>query len=237
MTDLHTHILPGMDDGAPDVETSLAMLREEARQGVDTVVLTPHFYRDRERPEHFLARRARAADRLNSAIQALPGEERRAMPRLILGAEVAWVPNLAYWEELPRLCMGASNYLLLELPFSPWNEGMVNQLYDLLGRTGITPILAHLERYRGGQRRELMEEVVSLGFPVQFSADALLHPLRRGRVLKELREAGNFLASDCHNLTSRPPNLGKAMEVVRRKLGPAGEACVLGRSNRLAAGL
>ena len=89
MTDLHTHILPGMDDGAPDVETSLAMLREEARQGVDTVVLTPHFYRDRERPEHFLARRARAADRLNSAIQALPGEERRAMPRLILGAEVA----------------------------------------------------------------------------------------------------------------------------------------------------
>ena len=237
MTDLHTHILPGMDDGAPDVETSLSMLREEARQGVDTVVLTPHFYRDRERPEHFLARRARAADRLNGAIQALPGEERRAMPRLILGAEVAWVPNLAYWEELPLLCMGESSYLLLELPFTPWNENMVNQLYDLLGRTGITPILAHLERYRGGQRRGLMEEVVSLGFPVQFSADGLLHPLRRGRALKELREEGNFLASDCHDLTSRPPNLGKAMEVVRRRLGPAGEARVLGRSDRLVEGL
>lgn len=237
MTDLHTHILPGMDDGSTDVETSLAMLREEARQGVDTVVLTPHFYRDQERPEHFLARRERAADRLAGAILDLPEEERRAMPRLILGAEVAWVPNLAYWEELPRLCMGSSDYLLLELPFSPWSESMVNQLYDLLGRTGITPILAHLERYRGGQRRELMNEVVSLGFPVQFSADALLHPLRRGRVLKELREEGNFLASDCHNLTSRSPNLGKAMEVVRRKLGPAGEACVLGWSDCLAAGL
>jgi protein subunit release factor B len=55
MTDLHTHILPGMDDGSPDVETSIAMLRMEAEQGVHTVVLTPHFYRDRERPEHFLS--------------------------------------------------------------------------------------------------------------------------------------------------------------------------------------
>jgi len=147
------------------------------------------------------------------------------------------VPNLAYWEELPRLCMGSSDHLLLELPFSPWNEGMVNQLYDLLGRTGITPILAHLERYRGGQRRELMEEVVSLGFPVQYSADTLLHPLRRGRVLKELREEGNFLASDCHDLTSRPPNLGKAMEVVKRKLGPAGEVRILLQSDRFVEGL
>ena len=231
MTDLHTHILPGMDDGAPDVETSLAMLREEALQGVDTVVLTPHFYRDQERPEHFLARRERAADRLARAILDLTEEERQTMPRLILGAEVAWVPNLAYWEELPQLCVGKSNYLLLELPFSPWNEHMVNQLYDLLGRTGITPILAHLERYRRSQRRELMEEVVSLGVPVQFSADTLLHPLRRGRVLKELREEGNFLASDCHNLTSRPPNLGKAMKVVQRKLGLAGEKRILLQSD------
>jgi len=79
--------------------------------------------------------------------------------------------------------------------------------------------------------------VVSLGFPVQFSADTLLHPLRRGRVLKELREEGSFLASDCHNLTSRPPNLGKAMEVVRRRLGPAGETAVLGQGDRLVEGL
>ena len=143
MTDLHTHILPGMDDGAPDVETSLAMLREEALQGVDTVVLTPHFYRDQERPEHFLARRERAADRLARAILDLTEEERQTMPRLILGAEVAWVPNLAYWEELPQLCVGKINYLLLELPFSPWNEHMVNELYYLFGRTGITAILAH----------------------------------------------------------------------------------------------
>ena len=58
MIDLHTHILPGMDDGAKDVKTSLALLRMESAQGVGTVVLTPHFYRDREEPQHFLTRRA-----------------------------------------------------------------------------------------------------------------------------------------------------------------------------------
>ena len=75
MTDLHTHILPGVDDGAKAPEESLEMLRMERDQGVDTVVLTPHFYRDRERPEHFLKRRRAAGEALRDALMALPEEE------------------------------------------------------------------------------------------------------------------------------------------------------------------
>ena len=67
MTDLHTHILPGIDDGARSVEESLAMLRMERGQGVDTVVLTPHFYRDRENPKRFLRRRKESAAALAQA--------------------------------------------------------------------------------------------------------------------------------------------------------------------------
>ena len=55
MTDLHTHILPGIDDGAPDMETALHMLEAEDKQGVNTVALTPHFYRSREHIADFLA--------------------------------------------------------------------------------------------------------------------------------------------------------------------------------------
>ena len=102
MTDLHTHILPGMDDGAKTPEESLQMLRMERDQGVDTVVLTPHFYRDREWPERFLARRRASAEALRDALMALPEEEIRNMPRLILGAAVAWVPNLPEMTELSR---------------------------------------------------------------------------------------------------------------------------------------
>lgn len=222
MTDLRTHILPGMDDGAVSVETSLEMLRMERDQGVDAVVLTPHFYRDRERPEQFLARRRASAERLRDALAALPEAEARAMPRLILGAEVAWVPNLPDMPELPGLCMGRSRNLLLELPFTPWNGQMFRQLYELMGRTGITPVIAHAERYLRYQKPEHIAELVSLGVPVQVSAGPLRRPLRRGKALKLLREQrAQLVASDCHDTVHRPPDLGPGAAVLGRKLGEA----------------
>ena len=221
MTDLHTHILPGMDDGAKTPEISLEMLRMERDQGVDTVVLTPHFYRDREWPGSFLKRRSAAAERLRAALEAL-GDERSTLPRLELGAEVAWVPNLADMPELPQLCMGQSRYLLLELPFYPWNEQMIHQIYDLMGRTGVTPVVAHIERYVKIQKPAYLAEVLSLGVPVQVSGEPLLHALQQGRALKLLRKhQAQLIASDCHDTVRRPPNLGPAMDAVRRKLGEA----------------
>ncbi|MDO4315099.1 MAG: hypothetical protein Q4C45_04925 [Oscillospiraceae bacterium] len=237
MTDLHTHILPGMDDGAKTVEMSLAMLRMERDQGVDTVVLTPHFYRDRESPEKFLSRRRAAGEALRDALESLPEEERKTLPRLAVGAEVAWMPNLADWPELPRLCLGRSRNLLLELPFSPWSGQMIRQIYDLMGRTGITPVIAHIERYLKIQKAEHIAEVLALGVPVQLSAEPLLHPLRRGRALKLLRgRQVQLLASDCHNTTVRPPNLGPAAEIVKSRLGAEKLASMSRRTDALAAG-
>ena len=232
MTDLHTHILPGMDDGARDVDTSLAMLRMEAEQGVDAVILTPHFYRDRENIPHFLERRAKAAHALADALMALPEDERRALPQLALGAEVAWRPNLAEWEDLPELCLGSGGHILLELPFEPWTDQLINQLYELPGHTGIIPIIAHIERYLRHQKSKHIEAVLSLGVPVQVSAEPLLHPLRRGAILKLLRERkAQLLASDAHNTDTRQPNLGAAMEVVRRRLGSGKADSLAARSD------
>lgn len=220
MTDLHTHILPGIDDGARDTKVSLAMLRQQREQGVDRVVLTPHFYRDRERPAWFLDRRKKAMEELELAIQNLPDEKQRELPDLVLGAEVAWAPNLSDWDELPQMCIGNTRNMLLELPFTPWNGHMIDQLYDIPGRTGLSPVIAHLERYMNCQRPEYIREILALGFPVQVSAQPLLHPLSRGKVLKMLqRGQAHLIASDCHNLTERLPNLGTAMAVVERKAG------------------
>lgn len=222
MTDLHTHILPGLDDGAKTVEESLQMLRTQRSQGVETVVLTPHFYRDRENPKRFLQRRRDAVIALGSRVLELSEEERSSLPHMFLGAEVAWWPTLAEWDELPELCLGGTKHLLLELPFTPWSEKMVDQLHELYGRTGITPVIAHLERYLKLQRPEHIKEILSLGFPVQISADALLHPLTRGRALKLLRQGqAHIVASDCHNCESRGPNLAAAMQVLNRKLEAA----------------
>lgn len=220
MTDLHTHILPGMDDGARDVETSLEMLRMEWDQGVDRVIFTPHFYREEEDVSSFLSRRRQALSRLEQAASQLPARERVALPRWELGAEVAWMPNLADREELKDLCLGQSNYFLLELPFTPWRDQMISQLYDLLGRGRFIPVIAHLDRYWDRQRKEQIEQLLRLGVPIQLSANILLKFFSRRKALRMIQRGQIFLlASDCHSLHHRPPNLGPAVKVLARQLG------------------
>lgn len=235
MTDLHTHILPGIDDGAKNAEESLALLKLQCAQGVDTVVLTPHFYRDREDPGRFLRRRQEAMCVLEERLAALGREERAALPRLRLGAEVAWWPNLAERDDLEQLCIEGTKNMLLELPFSPWSDRMIDRIYDLMGRTGITPVIAHLERYLKIQRAELINEVLALGVPIQVSGDVLLHMMSRRSALKLLREQRYALvASDCHNTVSRVPNAGEAMSAVEKKLGKDRAAQLARCADRLA---
>ena len=219
MTDLHTHILPGMDDGAENVEKSIEMLKAQRSQGVDTVVLTPHFYRYQENPKMFLERRLKSASELAKAMEKM-GEERRELPTLVLGAEVAWRPDMAEWDELAQLCIGQTNNLLLELPFGPWSDKMLDHLYNFIGRSGVMPIIAHLDRYLKLQPKEYIEDVMSLGAYVQVGSDILCHPLHRSGAMKLLRDGKvHTIASDCHDMTHRPPNLAAAMQIIRRKLG------------------
>ena len=222
MTDLHTHILPGMDDGARSVETSLAMLREEAAQGVRTVALTPHYYRDRESSGSFLARRAEAVSALEGAIAALPEAERAALPARVLAAEVAWVPNLIDCSRLRELCYAGTDAFLLELPMQPWYDGLFSQLYDLMNVTGLTPVIAHIDRYWSTQKPQRMVELFALGVPIQLSASALLHFTSRSRALSYLEDGrAEYLMSDCHGMHERRPNLRPALDVIGKKLGEA----------------
>lgn len=230
MKDLHTHILPGMDDGAADAGESLALLRMEAEQGVTGVALTPHFYRYREPTERFLSRRERAWAQLSEALAREP----EPWPELALGAEVAWVPNLNRWDELEALCLGNSRYLLLELPFTPWNGALLDQLYSLAGLGTVVPVLAHLERYMGVQKKEYIRELYRLGVPIQFSAACLLHTVERWRTVRRMEGGREYLlASDCHNIALRRPNLGPAMEAAYRHMGRERAAALENVSERI----
>ena len=215
MVDIHTHILPGVDDGSKNVDMSLAMLRMELEQGVDVVTLTPHFYRDKEEPAHFLKRRAAAYEKLTEELEG----RKASAPKLLLGAEVAWVPNMLQWPELDRLCINNSNYMLLEMPFYTWNAGMLREIYELMEQ-GITPIFAHLERYVKHQKKEYIREIIGMGMPVQVSSAPMPHFFERRDIVKFLkRHQAHIMASDCHNITTRPPNLGMGMQMVGKLLG------------------
>ena len=208
MIDFHSHILPGVDDGSKTVEMSHAMLLLQQAQGVDAVIATPHFYALQDDPESFLRRRQAAVESLGET----------AVP-VICGAEVAYFNGISRCEELSRLRIGDTSLLLLEMPFGPWPSRVVDEVMGLMTVTGSVPVIAHIDRYRS-QIRKYGDELLEQGVLFQCNANAFLHFGSRRWALNELH-AGKirFIGSDCHNLTTRAPNLGAAAAVIREKLG------------------
>lgn len=211
MIDLHSHILPAIDDGSASVEESEKLLQMLCSQGVTTVVATPHFYANSDYPEIFLEKRARA-------FAALPPCQ---SPQILLGAEVAYFDGMGHCQELEQMQLGQSGLLLVEMPFTPWSERMVEEVCQLQISLGLRPVLAHIDRYMDKKQiREYCDVLLDNEVYFQCNADAFRHPLKRRWLLKQL-QAGNihFLGSDCHNLQNRPPRLDQASEVIARKLG------------------
>lgn len=213
MIDFHTHILPGMDDGSRDAAESLEMLRRSQAQGVDTVVLTPHFYAQRESISSFCTRRQTAFAVLREAQGGEP------LPALALGAEVRYFEGMTRADDLEKLCLG--RYLLVEMPFDRWSGRTVKEVQNLPVSRGITPILAHIERYFSLPHWEdAVEELTAGGCLLQMNAEAF-RGLLRGRRARALLRQGwtDLLGSDCHNTTSRPPNLGEMRRELEAKIG------------------
>lgn len=209
---MHGHFLPGMDDGCRTPEEAVRLLKNSYAQGVRTMCATPHYY-PVESVESFLERREKVWGRL---LEALRGETE--IPRIFLGAEVAYRPGLGYWEELHKLCLGNSPYLLLEMPFDRWSRETVRDVRNMCASGGITPIIAHVERYLDIASKDRLAEVLEMDVLVQMNAEYLLQPATRRRGRKMLSDGTvQLLGSDCHNLTSRPPNMAAAAEYLLKK--------------------
>lgn len=213
MIDLHSHILPGVDDGSVSVEMSCAMLNELQTQGVETVVATPHFYALQDAPEDFLRRRAEAAE-------TLAAHTENAV-RLLLGAEIAYFDGLSSSEVPEKLQIGDTGLVLVEMPFCAWTQRMIREVCQIPVMTGLTPVLAHVDRYRDRkQLPKFQEELLAQGILFQCNAEAFLPRWDRRWALQMLRQGKiHFLGSDAHNLTTRAPKLDQAAKVITQKLG------------------
>ena len=216
MIDLHTHILPGMDDGSPDAACSVEMLRRQRAQGVEVVCGTSHYYRRQNSISLFCERRAAAMDRLK---EALPRGE--TLPRVIPAAETAYFSGIGDHPGLERLCIQGTRTLMLEMPFTEWSDLQVEEVSALVLDRRFQVVLVHPERFCAskGNRRKI-QQLEQLPVALQVNAGALLLWRTRRLGLELLREAPiPLLASDCHNLTTRVPNLQEGRRVVRQKLG------------------
>lgn len=208
LIDLHTHVLPGVDDGARDVDEALTMLAAAAEDGITTVLATPHSH-------HVDAVAVRAGvERLNVAaveagidIAVLPGHEAR------IAVELA-----QRYHDGTLLTLNQSTWLLLECYlFDDWPIHLIHRSIDRLYAAGLRPVLAHAERYPFVQRDPTaLDSLIDRGIPIQINAGSLfLRAIDVERITAErllASRTAHLIASDAHNARYRPPALRSAYE-------------------------
>jgi protein-tyrosine phosphatase len=217
MFDLHCHLLPGIDDGAPDLATSLEMARIAHADGIRTVACTPHIYPgmyDNDAPG------------IRKAIAALQAELDAAGIGLTLveGADVHLDTDLAGAIRDGRVpTLAGSRYLLLEPPHHVAPPGFEHQVFGLMA-AGITPVITHPERLSWVEDHyDLFMRLVDRGVWMQITAGALTG--RHGRRPKYWGDRfvgegkAHVLATDAHDTRRRPPLLAEAREAAVALVG------------------
>ena len=214
MIDLHTHILPHFDDGAKNTDMSAAMLKAEAGQGVDTVVLTSHYYGKKRSPSEYIEKRDELFEHIKPRIPT--------GMKVLLGAEVHFSGvNLADYEDLAKLSIQTLDYpereegtkpvryILIEFPFtSVWTKSLLDKLYEFISETGCVPIIAHTERYPEILKKPaLITELIQMGCLIQVNANSFLNKQERKLALAILKHGYmHCVGTDAHDMMQRPPD-------------------------------
>lgn len=227
MIDIHSHILPGMDDGARDWEAALAMARDAAADGISMIIATPH---------HANGQFDTSADDIRQAVLLMNGKLRKEPFDLTVaaGQEIRVYERLL--DDLEKgklLTLAQSRYILLEMPSSRIPSRMAEVCHELLIQ-GLVPVIAHPERNAEvSAHPERLERLIEAGAYGQLTAQCVTGGL--GNKLQKLsldlcrRGAVHLIASDAHDCGRRPFGLSEAYRIVEKQLGT--EACDIFRDN------
>lgn len=207
LIDLHCHILPGIDDGALDIEDSVGMALQAEADGIQVVCATPHVRHDHDVVVHELPART---EQLNARLR-----ERGLGVRVAQGAEVAETALDGLDEDelrLASLC-GTGRWVLLEPAPGPLSDSLTHAV-DRLRERGARPVIAHPERHAAEDLEERLHALIERGALVQVTA-ALFEDEGAGPVLLGLFDRGlaHLLGSDAHSShAGRPVALSLALE-------------------------
>lgn len=218
MIDIHCHILPNLDDGPGSQNEALKMAQVAEKDGIGTIIATPHcgdgVYNNEKEEIH------RACVLLNNALNAkkirvtvLPGAEIKLTPELIEAYDDGQLVTLA----------GSMRYLLLELP-EMFIIQSVTRIIEQLRKRGVYAIIAHPERNMTIlHRMDIANTLSHAGAGLQLTADSLI-----GKFGSEIAETAkaivkldglHFIASDAHDSRSRRPVLSKALRKLKGIVG------------------
>ena len=206
--DIHCHILPGVDDGARNMEESLWMLNKEYQEGVRHVILTPHFRYDMFEPHMNIV--TRQFMQLRRAAMNIGDEGMR----LYLGCELhSSMDMVECLKKGRRLTLAGSRYVLVEFSNGDEKNYIEERVRSLL-MNGFIPIIAHVERYKA-TRNDIgfLTELKDMGAHIQVNADTISGQDGFGaktfarKVMKH--RLLDYVASDGHRKTERIPEIGK----------------------------
>lgn len=214
--DIHAHVLPGVDHGASDWDTSLKMLAKSARCGVKKVIATPHYlpWKDGVTPETICKLCKEAETRLQN--------EYAISMEIYPGHEVYYSVELVdILKEERALTLAGSPYVLVEFQQEESYQTICKAIRDLR-YYGYFPIIAHAERYRCLHDERKIMELKEIGALLQVNVGAIqgrFFDMQSRRVKRWLtKELIDFLASDMHDMEQRPPMSKDSLQWVRKKL-------------------
>lgn len=218
LTDLHSHLLPGIDDGAKDASESVKLLKLEYDSGVRQIALTSHFDCEKISLSDFLVSRRASCLQMQQAV-ADSGYEWSGLT-LKTGAEVFFSPNLCSVEP-EELCIQGTPFLLLELPTEMMPAYFSETIYRLQA-CGITPVIAHVERYFYVMNDlPILCDWIDQGMYIQINAGTILNGGSLAKLCLKLIKWNmcHVLASDVHSVNRRPPDLSEGLHAVSARLG------------------
>lgn len=206
--DFHSHILPGMENGAKDVETSIKILEKEVQDDIDIVIATPKYNPELQSVEDFLIERDNSYTKL---ITTICGME---IPSIKLGAEVKYCPKLLTMDNLLDLCIEGTNYLLLELPPVQFNNQLTEEISELTYNRNITPIISHVDDCLRYTSIESLEEILDLDVLGQINASSFIDKEKRKLAFKLIHNNYIHVLGSGANDTVNNPALMKEAEII-----------------------
>ena len=208
--DIHTLILPGIDDGARDLDESLRLCALGRANHIRKTVATPHFNALGD-VDNFIEMRNERAELLRDAVQ-----KNGIDMKIYTGAEVYIDDDIFYSKNLGRLSINGSRYILIEFSFSGLKLRNILEYLNEIYSMGLVPIIAHPERYEYFQRDyNAVNELASRGVLFQINAASLAS--RDGREEFELayemafKGVASFIATDAHSVYGRPNDLAEML--------------------------
>lgn len=224
MIDIHSHIVFDVDDGPRDLADSRALLEESYRQGVRTIISTSHRRKGMfETPENKIAEHFKLvqeiAKEISDDLTVLYGAEIYYTSDVLDKLEKKIIPSLA-----------DTRYALIEFSMTTPYKEIHTALSNVL-RLGITPVVAHIERYHCLENDEKkVRDLIDMGCYIQINSSSVLKPKLFGDKYKFMKKRArfflekdlvHFVASDMHNLDDRPPYMEEAYQIISKKYGVA----------------